>query len=453
MRLPLLRPARRLAGLVLAGLALVLALPAGGAGAASRYPFFEDAFVHVPVLGGVTGTVPLRTTARWDTQLGILFDAKRWGDYPWYARLFIEWGDGQATELPSTSTAGPLPGLTRRTWKPLTLTHRYGKAGRYAVRLRFQKPGVIDYRPLATVVARAAGTTTAKLAATAAGASVAGAADAADATAVTVAADDPAATVRGDGPAGSCAAGCDRHEDFDIRLMGFTPANLVRVGDPAAACGGAAPGGAGPQPLVLAGDDRGFGADAYRHGRYRAAQRVVLRYWIDRQRFELRRSEARTMPSLAFRAGTGRGSALRHGEAGRLDPADVDAVLGDCNLLHARALPRDDGLAAPRLVRADADTAVLAFTGRALDGLLPAALPALGWNIEVSIERRADRTLVRARGSHGRFPNYELYVDGVPLLRYSTLGESASLPVTALPVADSGAGRPWLAFNRSATLP
>ena len=415
---------------------LILALPmlvwhgTGRADVPSQ--FWLSRFTYLPSIAQTQGTAPLRARAVWTNRLSVLIDSARAGSYPWQRSIFVDWGDGSVTEVPHRRLAsGISPNLLRYRWDPQQLVHVYKRAGTFRPRLRLGmgKNAVYTASITTVIVTRQRPARTGQ--ASSMGAAAQGQAPAA-AAAAAVAPTTTAAAACGD---------CARTRRFEIRYMAFVPANHLVSTSPLARCTTVDAGGAQAAPLVYEGDDRGFDVAAFARGSYRVAQRAVLVETVDtlgRSSFRLDVAETRVTPTRSYRAGQGRGSALTHGQAGKLDTTDRDAILGDCRLLHAVAADRTPGRPRPVLLRTEEKKAVLRLTGTVWHGLLPDDMPATSWNLLLAVDTSGSMPRVQASGTHSSFPAHELYVNGTPLLRDTPI--KTKLPVPSLAADEPAPG-------------
>lgn len=411
---------------------------ARAATASTSWPLSID---YIPSFTKLQGVAPLTTRARWSSSLAVLFVADRWPAYPWYQRIFVDWGDGTSNELPAVLDSAPTGapnGVRRRAWSPLSLTHVYRSAGTYTVRMRFTKPGAVASRVLrkikVTATATAARALAAGQSATAAAQPAAGesASDAGLASATVRA----AASSGRDGcaaPRPEPGAACDQTRLYDIRYMAFAPFNHLRLEPNVAAC--RAHKSAPAQPLVLAGDDRGFAEDPIGEQRFRVAQRIVLRETrgAGGSQFDVVSRATDVRPDVAFQAGLETGSALRHGIVGRLDASDHDAVLNDCHLRHRLAAGGSPPL--PRILRSTGTSVTLSLRGSLPHGLLPARLPRIEWDLFLRLEPGPTGPRLHLHGRHDAFAAHELYVNDQVALRVSPV-DSHALPLQAVDLPD-----------------
>jgi hypothetical protein len=164
----------------------------------------------------------------------------------------------------------------------------------------------------------------------------------------------------------------------------------------------------GPQGLVFAGDDRGFDPNATS---FRTRQTVGL---VPEQ------SASSSGVSTPAAEAVGESKAYAPDAlAGdnRIDPADDDATLGDCHLLHAR------GTASTSNMHVDVtrvnDHQVKAHLYGGAGNPLVVGAPAIDWDLTLTIDTSGTAPHWTLAGAHDGFPAYEVYVNGQTLYTYS----------------------------------
>jgi uncharacterized protein DUF3238 len=164
----------------------------------------------------------------------------------------------------------------------------------------------------------------------------------------------------------------------------------------------------GPQHLVFAGDDRGFDANATS---FRTRQTVGL-----------------VSEQSASSSGVGTPAVEAVGESkayapdalagdDRIDPADDDATLGDCHLLHARGTASTSNMHID-VTRVNGHQVKAHLYGGAGNPLVAGA-PAIDWDLTLTIDTSGATPHWTLTGAHDGFPAYEVYVNGQTLYTYS----------------------------------
>jgi hypothetical protein len=254
--------------------------------------------------------------------------------------------------------------------------------------------------------------------------------------------------------------GCPLIRQFEIVYMAFIPANYTDVPSPELTCFAGPPFG-GALPLIFEADDRTFDYSAMARKRYRIAVLAKVQEKIDHRGWSTYTlladpSPTRITDSVSFVAGmlpqSGQRSALVHGVKGRIDPSDRDKdtaghfKLKDCNLMHDKGRGALSNLRQPYILGQEAKnrTVEVAFSGKGRVGLAQVLVPAIDWDLRVTIRTGGTRPLASVWGTHDQFPAHEVYVNGTPVHCYSPLSKSYPF---ACDSAAQKAKLPVLTFN------
>ena len=164
----------------------------------------------------------------------------------------------------------------------------------------------------------------------------------------------------------------------------------------------------GPQQLVFAGDDRGFDPNA--------------------TSFRTRQTVGVVSEQSANSSGVGTAAVEAVGESkayapdalagdNRIDPADDDATLGDCHLLHSRGTASTSNMHVD-VTRVNEHQVKAHLYGGAGNPLVAGA-PAIDWDLTLTIDTSGATPHWTLTGAHDGFPAYEVYVNGQTLYTYS----------------------------------
>ena len=72
----------------------------------------------------------------------MLINSQKLSNYPWYADIYIDWGDGSIQTVANSSVlgSGGAPSeLTRKTWLAQSLAYKQITAGSFPIRLKYSK--------------------------------------------------------------------------------------------------------------------------------------------------------------------------------------------------------------------------------------------------------------------------------------------------------------------------
>ena len=239
---------------------------------------------------------------------------------------------------------------------------------------------------------------------------------------------------------------------FDIKYMTFIPANYLDMTLISAQSGLHLPEFLYPtlaarypgafcvsngkyEPLVGAGDDRGYDPTADSRHAYRSLQeiRVIAETKDGQTTFSVDPNPDYTKTDVgvseSYRAYGGPGvGALTNGVIGMIDPADRDATLNDCRLKQAEGRGTSNNINTPTVVQVGSNTAQIVMNGSTANTLVGNS-PSIDWGLTFQLDLSGDKPSVLVRGTHDRFPAYEAYVNDQRVYQYAPDSTHGTLPV------------------------